>query len=79
MKASEESPTTGSTSGEPLAPGLRCRSTRAIVHPGGMLRRAAEGTLLSVRENLGRMLFTVGFDTGHKLILFVHEIEAMSA
>jgi hypothetical protein len=30
------------------------------------------------RENLGRLLFTVDFDGGPKLILFAHEIEAVS-
>jgi len=30
---------------------------------------------VSQRENLGRELFTVHFDSGQKLILFTHEIE----
>jgi len=32
----------------------------------------------SARENLGRELFTVDFDSGQKLILFAHEIELVS-
>ena len=32
----------------------------------------------SQRENLGRELFTVNFDSGEKLILFAHEIETVS-
>jgi len=31
--------------------------------------------LVSRRENVGRELFTVDFDTGQRLILFAHEIE----
>jgi hypothetical protein len=57
------------------APGSRCRSTRTIAHPRGILPRAAEGTVLSTRENLGRRLYTVDFGSGAKLILFEHEIE----
>ena len=53
----------------------RCRSTRAIVFPCGIVRRGTPGTLVSLRENLGRELFTVNFDSGQKLILFAHEIE----
>jgi hypothetical protein len=58
-----------------LVPGTRCRSARAIVFPGGIVRRATPGTLVSMRENLGRELFTVTFDSGQKVILFAHEIE----
>ena len=58
-----------------LVPGTRCRSVRTIVFPGGIVRRATPGTLVSQRENLGRELFTVNFDSGQKLILFAHEIE----
>jgi len=61
-----------------LAPGTRCRSSRNIVFPGGIVRRASQGTLVSKRENLGRELFTVDFDSGQKLILFAHEIEPAS-
>jgi hypothetical protein len=61
-----------------LAPGTRCRSVRTIVFPGGVVRRATPGTLVSRRENLGRELFTVTFDSGQKLILFAHEIELLS-
>jgi len=61
-----------------LVPGARCRSSRSIVVPGGIVRRASQGTLVAKRENLGRELFTVDFDTGQKLILFAHEIELLS-
>ena len=61
-----------------LVPGMRCRSARNIVFPGGIVRRATQGTLVSLRENLGRELFTVDFDSGPKLILFAHEIEPVS-
>ena len=61
-----------------LAQRTRCRSTRAIVFPGGMVRRAISGTLVSLRENLGRELFTVKFDSGEKLVVFAHEIELVS-
>ena len=61
-----------------LIPGARCRSSRSIVVPGGVVRRASRGTLVAKRENLGRELFTVDFDTGQKLILFAHEIELLS-
>ena len=61
-----------------LVPGARCRSSRSIVVPGGIVRRASQGTLVAKRENLGRELFTVDFDTGQKLILFAHEIELVS-
>ena len=55
--------------------GMRCRSTRTIIIPGGIVRRATPGTFVSRRENLGRELFTVDFDSGPKAILFAHEIE----
>jgi len=58
-----------------IIPGTRCRSTRAIVFPGGIVRRSTPGRLVSQRENLGRELFTVEFDSGQKVILFAHEIE----
>ena len=58
-----------------FVPGTRCRSTRTIVFPGGVVRRATPGTLVAQRENLGRQLFTVDFDSGQKVILFAHEIE----
>ena len=61
-----------------LVPGARCRSSRSIVVLGGILRRASQGTLVAKRENLGRELFTVEFDSGQKLILFAHEIEVVS-
>ena len=58
-----------------VVPGTRCRATRTVVFPGGIVRRATPGTLVSQRENLGRELFTVDFDSGQKVILFAHEIE----
>jgi len=61
-----------------LVPGMRCRSARPIVFPGGIVRRAALGTLECQRENLGRELFTVKFDSGQRLILFTDEIEPVS-
>jgi len=60
---------------ETLVRGTRCRSTRSIVFPGGTVPRATAGTLIALRENLGRLLFTVTFDTGETLILFAHELE----
>ena len=56
-------------------PGTRCRSTSTIVSRAGTVRRATPGTLVSRRENLDRELFTVGFDSGERIILFAHEIE----
>lgn len=61
-----------------LDPGSRCRSTRPITHARGVLRRRAEGIVLSRRENIGRQIFTVGFDDGEKLVLFAHEIEPLA-
>jgi len=61
-----------------LLPGTRCRSSRPITSPGGTVRRATPGTLVSLRENLGRELFTVRFDSGQMLIVFAHEIEFVS-
>jgi len=58
-----------------IIPGTRCRSTRTIVFPGGIVRRSTPGTLVSQRENLGRELFTVDFDSGQKVIVFAHELE----
>ena len=60
-------------------PGMRCRAARTIVFAGGIVRRAAVGTLVSQRENLGRTLLTVDFDGGQRLILFAHEIESIAA
>lgn len=62
-----------------FAPGLRCRATRTITHQRGILNRAAEGTVRSTRENVGRQLITVDFDCGEKLVLFAHEIEPLDA
>src|SRR5262245_56571598 len=62
-----------------LVPGMRCRSLQPIVFPGGIVRRATPGTLVAKRENLGRQLFTVTFDSGQKLILFAHELEPLAA
>lgn len=61
-----------------LIPGTRCRSVRNIIFRGGIVRRATPGTLVSRRENLGRQLFTVKFDSGENLILFAHEIEPVN-
>ena len=60
-----------------VVPRTRCRATRTVVFPGGIVRRATPGTLVSQRENLGRELFTVDFDSGQKVILFAHEIEVV--
>jgi hypothetical protein len=60
-----------------FVPGLRCRATRTITHQRGILNRAAEGTVRSTRENIGRQLITVDFDCGEKLVLFAHEIEPL--
>ena len=62
-----------------LIPGARCRVIHSIPFPGGIIRRASEGTLVARRENLGRELFTVRFDGGQTVILFAHEIEPLSA
>jgi hypothetical protein len=59
------------------APGRRCRSTRPITHSRGVLGRDAEGTIRSSRENLGRRLIAVDFDSGETLIVFAHEIEPL--
>jgi hypothetical protein len=56
-------------------PGTRCRLTRTVICPGGIVRRGGEGTLVSLRENLGRLLFTVDFGGGRKIVLFAHEFE----
>ena len=61
-----------------ILPGTRCRSARAITFPGGIVRRATPGILVSRRENLGRTLFTVRFDDGQQLIVFAHEIDFVS-
>ena len=58
-----------------LVPGTRCRSARTIVFAGGVVTRATPGTLVARRENLGRELFTVDFDSGERVVLFAHEIE----
>lgn len=34
--------------------------------------------MLSYRDNIGRRLVTVEFDSGEKLILFPHEIEPIA-
>lgn len=60
-----------------FVPGLRCRATRTITHQRGVLNRSAEGTVRSTRENIGRQLITVDFDSGEKLVLFAHEIEPL--
>ena len=58
-----------------ILPGMRCRAVRPITFPGGTVRQATSGTLVSLRENLGRELFTVRFDSGQNVIVFGHEIE----
>lgn len=62
-----------------FVPGRRCRSTRPITHPRGVLVRATEGTIRAARENLGRHLITVDFDSGEKLVLFAHEVEPVAS
>ena len=61
-----------------IVPGTRCRLARAITLPGVIVRRATPGTLVSLRENLGRKPFTVRFDGGQQIIVFAHEIEFAS-
>jgi hypothetical protein len=56
-------------------PGTRCRLTRTVMGPGGIVRRGVEGTLVSLRENLGRVLCTVDVGSGRKIVVFPHEIE----
>jgi hypothetical protein len=58
-----------------FTPGGRCRSNRPISHHRGVLERHASGTILSTRENIGRELVTVGFDSGERLVVFAHELE----
>lgn len=60
-----------------LVLGQRCRSTRPILHLLGVVGRASEGTVIATRENLGRRLLTVDFDSGEKLVLFPHEVESV--
>lgn len=59
--------------------GLRCRTTRAITHKKGVVQRSAEGTVRAVRENIGRKLVTVDFDSGEELVLFTHELEVVES
>ena len=62
-----------------LEPGSRCRATRPIPHKRGIVVRSSEGTVCSLRENIGRQLVTVEFDSGERLVLFAHEIEPLAA
>jgi hypothetical protein len=59
-------------------PGERCRALRSISHQGGILRRGDEGTVFAMRENLGRWLVTVDFESKGRLVLFAHEIEPLA-
>jgi hypothetical protein len=61
------------------SPGERCRSTRPIAHVRGVVERSSPGTVRSTRENLGRRLIAVDFDSGERLIVFAHEIEPLAA
>lgn len=61
-----------------FAPGIRCRALRSITHQRGVLRRGDEGTVLAMRENLGRSLVTVDFESGDRLVVFSHEIEPLA-
>lgn len=61
-----------------LEPGIRCRATRPIAHARGIVVRSSEGTICSLRENIGRQLVTVAFDSGERLVLFAHEIEPVA-
>lgn len=58
-----------------LSPGARCRANRTITYPGGTLGRTSEGTVVAIRENIGRELVTVSFDHGPRLVLFAHEVD----
>ena len=62
----------------PLEPGSRCRATRPIAHARGIIVRSSQGTVCSSRDNIGRRLFTVEFDSGERLVLFSHEIEPLA-
>jgi hypothetical protein len=61
-----------------VIPGSRCRALRSITHQRGILRRGDEGTILAARENLGRHLVTVDFESGDRLVLFSHEVEPIA-
>ena len=61
-----------------LVPEMRCQSTRVIESRVGTIPRATPGTLLARRENLGRTLLTVRFDSGQTVILFPDEVEVAS-
>ena len=61
-----------------FAPGDRCRANRPISHHRGILERHAQGTILSLRQNIGRDLVTVGFDNGERLVVFAHELEPVA-
>jgi hypothetical protein len=61
----------------PLDLGTRCRVTRPIAHARGVVVRESPGTVRALRDNIGRSLVTVEFDSGEKLVLFAHEVEPL--
>lgn len=58
-----------------MQPGVKVSLTKIIRSPKTGMLLPKEGTLVSVTENLGRILLLVGFEGGHSEYLFEHEVE----
>lgn len=58
-----------------MQPGVKVSLTKIIRSPKTGMLLPKEGTLVSVTENLGRILLLVAFEGGHSEYLFEHEVE----
>jgi hypothetical protein len=54
--------------------GMRCRTTRRILHHGGYLPRALGGTVRYTTENVGRTLLRVDFDSGESMLVLPDDV-----
>jgi hypothetical protein len=58
--------------------GMRCRATKEIRSPRGMIKRSTEGTIQHDLENVGRRLISVQWDTGITDYVFPIEVEIIT-
>ena len=58
--------------------GSRCRITRSVPHPGGVIDRHTHGTIRYGMENLGRELLMVDWDSGKATLVFPDDIELIT-
>ena len=58
--------------------GARCRATRPVRSPRGLIKKSTEGTIQYGIENCGRHLISVQWDEGVTDYVFPSEIEIIA-